>query len=150
MSFRGDDNDSGPIIYVFEPVMEMLLLRGDCSVLQSIDARYPGLSIRISSLGDITAGASSAQLFALVSDALDAKKESAEVMDMDQPWVVPLGRRLQPLPESVLKGVRSKWANKDSDGNVLSLARYTNTYTLWYRRDLFKLHNITYRTDSWD
>ncbi|KAJ9461003.1 hypothetical protein DIPPA_30588 [Diplonema papillatum] len=135
-------------ISVFTSVLFML--EDNCAFQKKIYEKYPGLEIRRASLNDITMGASSALRFPMMIDALEAKNDALEVMELDNPWVVPFAQWLQPLPANVTTGIRDKFINKDTAGNALSIVRWPNQYQMHYRKDLFDKHNITLRHDTWE
>ncbi|KAJ9461005.1 hypothetical protein DIPPA_30570 [Diplonema papillatum] len=135
-------------ISVMDAVMEILEHR--CEFLEDIDEKYQGLNIRMVSLGDILNNAPNTQRFSRLSDALYSEHPHLEVMDLDDPWVVPLTQWLQPLPPSVTIGIKDKFIKRDLANNSLSMVRWPNQYTMYYRKDLFDKHNISLRFDSWE
>ncbi|KAJ9437044.1 hypothetical protein DIPPA_30178, partial [Diplonema papillatum] len=143
-AFNGTESS----ISVFTSVLFML--EANCAFQKKIYEKYPGLGIRRTSLGTITGVASSALRFPMMTDALEAKNDALEVMEIDNPWVVPFAQWLQPLPANVTTGIRDKFINKDTEGNALSIVKWPNQYQMHYRKDLFDKHNITLRYDTWE
>ncbi|KAJ9446598.1 hypothetical protein DIPPA_21013, partial [Diplonema papillatum] len=121
----------------------------DCAFLEDLNAKYPDLRITIVSDADL-GNVDYDTKFGVVGDMMDAENPILEIVDMDNPYVQPLADKLETLPEDVYDGIRERFMIRDDDGNVKAISWLGAVMNLYYREDLFKMHNITYTIESWE
>ncbi|KAJ9436223.1 hypothetical protein DIPPA_32947 [Diplonema papillatum] len=144
--FNGTDGEK---ISVANGIIRVIVAQG-CEFLESLNRKYPNLNINEVSLRDLTGGASDDEQFPIVADLMDAKDRNLEVIDFNNPWILPLAEQLMPLPESLLKGIRTKFFTRNSDGKALTIPREANALYMYYRSDLFANNSVEMRTDTWE
>eukprot|EP00659_Diplonema_papillatum_P011583 gene11583-17844_t len=136
-------------ISVSSNIIRIIVGQG-CEFLESLNRRYPNLNINEVSLRELTGGASDDEQFPIVADLMDSEDRDLEVIDFNNPWILPFSEQLMPLPDSLLQGIRTKFFTRNSEGHALTIPREANALYMFYRNDLFVENGVEMRTDTWE
>ncbi|KAJ9446504.1 hypothetical protein DIPPA_13557 [Diplonema papillatum] len=148
--FEGSSADA-PTLMIDEEFLGFGLAE-NCTHLASVHARYPEARFQISKVQDLfpTLVGGYDGTYSLLSDMLAVKDPHLGILNLDGQWCPSLAAHLEPLSEALLENVKPKFQVRDSAGRTVSLVHRANQIVTYYRRDLFALHGIEYRTDSWE
>eukprot|EP01060_Flectonema_neradi_P036299 TRINITY_DN693_c0_g1_i1.p1 TRINITY_DN693_c0_g1~~TRINITY_DN693_c0_g1_i1.p1 ORF type:complete len:1279 (+),score=208.24 TRINITY_DN693_c0_g1_i1:83-3919(+) len=88
--------------------------------------------------------------YSMFQAMLAAKSNAVEVLYLDTQWVNPLMEHLAPLEKRLADDFYPKWVTRNANDDIVAIATRGSSQTMFYRRDLFDLHNLGDFPTTWD
>ena len=92
------------------------------------------------------------QQFSLLGEMLAMGGTQMEVVRLDVQWTIPLADNLAPVthPGINASSIRKKYRQYDREGRLMTVPYQSNQQVIYYRRDLFAKHGLTYKHGTWE
>ena len=134
-------------------IVDQLTRVSQCASLKKTADRYPSLRLdevpESNIAGTPWARGLNEQRMALLTEMLDRKGTSQEIMYMDTNWIHPVEKHLEPLAFDH-SNVREKLKHFDRDGNLIAVKILADQMTIYYRKDLLDKYGLEYPDQSWE
>ena len=88
--------------------------------------------------------------YSMFEAMLAAKSNAVEVLYLDTQWMKPLEDHLAPLDPKLADNFYPKWITRNPKGDVVGISTRGSSQTMYYRRDLFDLHNLGDFPTTWN
>ncbi|KAJ9435863.1 hypothetical protein DIPPA_15068 [Diplonema papillatum] len=122
----------------------------DCDTLRELNVEYPDLWLRPVANSEYSVTSKYDGSFSIYSDLLETKDELLGILNVDVQWVLASGSRLAPYPEWLANSMRPKWRLINMKGETLGAPHRADQIVMYYRKDLFKKHDIDLDFTSWE